>query len=162
MRYSCAVPWLLIGLLAASTVPPYLELRNRRRPTQVYVLDMGLFVGMLVAGWAAIASGPASSPPTWGILLVLAAILIRCGTVPALILGGGVFPQPGVMSRQRATERILKDRESRVKGAELSRPAVVPDVASYRVVEAPHQRSGAAAQGRSPGPSFMALSQGPR
>src|SRR5216683_5509326 len=46
--FSCNVPWVLIGLLAVSTVPPYLELRNRRRPSRVYLLHMGLFVGLLV------------------------------------------------------------------------------------------------------------------
>jgi len=82
--FSTKDPWVLIGLLAALTIPPYVELRNRGRPTRVYLLHMGLFVGLLVAGWAAIESGgPWSSPPTWGILLVLAAVLIRCGTVPA-------------------------------------------------------------------------------
>ena len=36
--------------LAISTVPPYVELLNRRRPTRVYSLHMTLFVGLLVAG----------------------------------------------------------------------------------------------------------------
>ena len=31
-------------------------------------------------------------------------------TLAALILGGGFFPQPGVASRQRAAEEILRDR----------------------------------------------------
>jgi NADH-quinone oxidoreductase subunit M len=81
--FSSRDPWLLIALLAVSTVPPYLELRNRGRPTRVYLLHMGLFVSLLVLGWAAVGSGRSSPPPTWGILLLLAAILIRCGTVPA-------------------------------------------------------------------------------
>ncbi|HEY7424681.1 MAG TPA: proton-conducting transporter membrane subunit [Gemmataceae bacterium] len=33
-------------------------------------------------------------------------------TLAALLLGGGLFPQPGVSSRQRAAEEILKDRKS--------------------------------------------------
>ncbi len=59
-------------------------------------------------------------------------------TLAALILGGGVFPQPGVMSRQRATERILEDRESRMRAAELDRPADPTDVASNSGVHAAH------------------------
>jgi NADH-quinone oxidoreductase subunit M len=34
-------------------------------------------------------------------------------TLSALILGGGLFPQPGVSSRQRAAEEILEDRRER-------------------------------------------------
>ncbi len=56
-------PWLLIALLAASTVPPYVELLNRGRPTRLYLLHMGLFVGLLVFGWTAVESQlPASVP----------------------------------------------------------------------------------------------------
>ena len=83
--FSCKEPWILIGLLAVSTVPPYVELRNRRRPTRVYVLHMALFVGLLVLGWAAVNSTAeprhrARGGPT---APLLAAILVRCGTVPA-------------------------------------------------------------------------------
>jgi len=65
--FSSKEPWVLIGLLAALTVPPYVELRDRGRPTRVYVLHMGLFVGLMVAGWAAVETGgPSSPPPAWG------------------------------------------------------------------------------------------------
>jgi len=77
-------PWLLIGLFAASTVPPYVELLNRGRPTRLYVLHMSLFVGLLVFGWAAVESqGSASRAPWWACLSLMAAVLVRCGTVPA-------------------------------------------------------------------------------
>ena len=83
--FTSSVPWVLIGLLALSTLPPYIELRNRGRPTRVYVLHMALFVGLLVLGWSAVelagrGTGPA---PWWAIVPLLAAILVRCGTVPA-------------------------------------------------------------------------------
>jgi NADH-quinone oxidoreductase subunit M len=83
--FSCKEPWVLIGLLAVSTVPPYLELRNRGRPTRVYVLHMALFVGLLVGGWAAVEAGGRASGRTawWVIIPLVAAILVRCGTVPA-------------------------------------------------------------------------------
>src|SRR5262249_48127682 len=35
-------PWVLIGLLAAGTVPGYVELAHRGKPTRVYVLHMAL------------------------------------------------------------------------------------------------------------------------
>jgi NADH-quinone oxidoreductase subunit M len=77
-------PWLLIGLLAASTIPPYVELLNRGRPTRIYVLHMALFVGLLVLGWAVVESrGPSAAAPWWVSLALMAAVLVRCGTVPA-------------------------------------------------------------------------------
>jgi NADH-quinone oxidoreductase subunit M len=83
--FSCKEPWVLIGLLVVSTIPPYVELKIRRRTTRVYVLHMGLFVALLVLGWAAVeASGGASGqPPWWAMIPLLLAILILCGTVPA-------------------------------------------------------------------------------
>jgi NADH-quinone oxidoreductase subunit M len=83
--FSCLVPWVLVGLLVVSTVPPYVELVNRGRPTRVYLLHMALFVVLLVTGWAAVEfSGyPAVPPPWWAIVPLVAGILIRCGTVPA-------------------------------------------------------------------------------
>ena len=82
--FSCKEPWVLVGLLVASTVAPYLELRRRERPTRVYLLHMGLFVGLLIAGWAGVeAAVVPGEPPTWAILLLLTAVLVRCGTVPA-------------------------------------------------------------------------------
>ena len=38
-------------------------------------------------------------------------------TLAAMILGGGLFPQPGVTTRELAAEEILKDRESRAQQA---------------------------------------------
>jgi NADH-quinone oxidoreductase subunit M len=82
--FSCTEPWVLIGLLAAETVPGYLELRNRGKPTRVYLLHMGAFVGLLVLGWAfADPSAGAGTQTAWATVPLLAAVLIRCGTVPA-------------------------------------------------------------------------------
>jgi NADH-quinone oxidoreductase subunit M len=83
--FSCKEPWVLIGLLSVSTVPPYVELLNRGRPTRLYVLHMGLFIGLLVLGWLAAGSAIPSRAPAawWATLPLLGAILIRCGTVPA-------------------------------------------------------------------------------
>jgi NADH-quinone oxidoreductase subunit M len=83
--FSCKEPWVLIGLLTVSTIPPYVELLNRGRPTRVYVLHMALFVVLLVMGWAIVEFNARSSEPTawWATIPLLAAILVRCGTVPA-------------------------------------------------------------------------------
>jgi len=77
---SCKEPWGVIALLIAGTVPPFVEMRNRGRTTRFFTLHMGLFIILLVAGWALFESGWV--PPAWGIGLLTAAILIR----------GGIFP----------------------------------------------------------------------
>jgi NADH-quinone oxidoreductase subunit M len=84
--FSCKEPWVLIGLLGLMTVPPYVELRNRGRPTRVYVLHMALYLGLTAAGWAAVESGVrggSGAAPAWAVVLLAAGILIRCGAIPA-------------------------------------------------------------------------------
>ncbi len=83
--FSCREPWILIGLLASSTILPYVELRIRHRPTRLYVFHMALFVGLLVLGWSAVSasSGTTAAAPWWATVPLVAAILVRCGTVPA-------------------------------------------------------------------------------
>jgi NADH-quinone oxidoreductase subunit M len=80
---SCRAPWGVIGLLAAQTVPPFLELRGRKRSTRVFVLHMLLSVGLLAAGWALIdAEGPKSTHSIWAVGMLMAGVLIRSGSVP--------------------------------------------------------------------------------
>jgi NADH-quinone oxidoreductase subunit M len=83
--FSCKEPWILIGLLAVSTIPPFVELLNRGRPTRVYLLHMALFVGLLVLGWSAVGlnQDPSGRATWWATVPLLTAILVRCGTVPA-------------------------------------------------------------------------------
>jgi NADH-quinone oxidoreductase subunit M len=85
LTFSCKEPWVLIALLAISTLPPYVELRNRRRPTRLYILHMALFVGLLIVGWSAVTlgGGPRRAAPWWAAVPLLVAVLVRCGTVPA-------------------------------------------------------------------------------
>ncbi len=81
--FTCQPGWILVGLLAISCVPPYIELVNRRKPTRLYVIHMGLFVGLLIIGWAGVqfSTGSALGLGISSVPLMLA-ILIRCGTVP--------------------------------------------------------------------------------
>lgn len=80
---SCKDPWGIIGLLALGTIPPYLELRQRRKSTRCYTLHMGLFLTLLVVGWAWISRVPADQPaPLAAILAVMLAVLIRSGCIP--------------------------------------------------------------------------------
>jgi NADH-quinone oxidoreductase subunit M len=84
--FACLEPWPLVALLAVGTVPPYLELRDRRKPTRVYVLHMALFVGLLVGGAAGLSSGG-----EWAPALLMAAVLVRSGTVPAHLWVADLF-----------------------------------------------------------------------
>jgi NADH-quinone oxidoreductase subunit M len=82
--FSCKEPWVLIVLMTTATIPPYIELKNRGRPTRVYALHMTLFVGLLVFGWAIVERNGHSEAPAWWVTFpLLAAILLRCGTFPA-------------------------------------------------------------------------------
>ncbi len=81
--FSCRASWMLIALLSAATIPPYVELRRRDRCTRVYVLHMTAFVGLLVLGWAWLSVIDVNS--SW--VLIPGAIL----TVAAL-LRSGIFP----------------------------------------------------------------------
>jgi NADH:ubiquinone oxidoreductase subunit 4 (subunit M) len=81
--FACKAPWAIVALLAAATVPPYMELRDRNKPTRVYVIHMALFVALLVAGQAIQSFGgdPLRRSPL-AALLLMTAVLIRSGIVP--------------------------------------------------------------------------------
>lgn len=80
---ACRHPWLIIVLLAVATIPPWLELRKRGRCTRVFVMHMGLFVTLLVAGQAL--AGPTATSAIQPILagcLLTAGALLRSGVCP--------------------------------------------------------------------------------
>lgn len=80
---SCKNPWAIAGLLAVRIVPIILELRSRRRPVRVFALHMGLFVGLMFAGLALVESqGAGSTVFLVGVILLMAAVLIRSGVCP--------------------------------------------------------------------------------
>jgi NADH-quinone oxidoreductase subunit M len=80
---SCRQPWILIGLLAAGTVHPVVELRARGKPQRVYVLHMAAFVALLVGGQALLTFPLAHSLPRLAATaLLMAAVLIRSGIFP--------------------------------------------------------------------------------
>lgn len=71
-------------LLVLCVIPPFLELRNRGKPTRVYVLHMGAFVGLLLLGWTMMHfAGDDPNAISWASLPILVALLIRCGVAPA-------------------------------------------------------------------------------
>lgn len=82
--FSCRAPWGIIGLLGAQLIPPWLELRARRRSTRNFTFHMLVFLGLLVAGRTMIErQGLSAGDNTLAIGMLAAAVLIRCGVVPA-------------------------------------------------------------------------------
>lgn len=81
--FSCRASWMLVLLLAVATIPPWLEMRRRGRCTRIYTLHMGIFVILLVSGWALLQWShlPGEVPLLAGALLT-AAVLLRSGIVP--------------------------------------------------------------------------------
>jgi NADH-quinone oxidoreductase subunit M len=81
--FSCKNAWGIIGLLAAQTILPYMELRTRGRPTRIYVLHMALFVLLMVIGQAFVTlEGEGRMHTLWAIVPLLAAVLVRSGIAP--------------------------------------------------------------------------------
>lgn len=81
--FSCLEPWGIIALLAVGTIPPYLELRERGKPTHVYIIHMALFILLLVVGWTfAEIEGDGRVHTLWVIVPLLGAILVRSGIAP--------------------------------------------------------------------------------
>jgi NADH-quinone oxidoreductase subunit M len=80
---ACQEPWGVIALLSIGTVPLYLELRDRGKPTHVYILHMGLFIAMLIAGWTLVQiEGHRQVHSLWAVLPLVIAVLIRSGIAP--------------------------------------------------------------------------------
>lgn len=73
--------WLLIVLLAAGCIPPYLELRARGKPTRVYVLHMAAFLMLLAGGWSFLETEGRTHTLAALIPLMLA-VFIRSGIAP--------------------------------------------------------------------------------
>lgn len=81
--FSCQEAWGVIGLMTAATVPPWLELRARGKPTRVYVLHAALFAALMIAGQAGVEwEGSGEAHSLWFVGLLLAAVLVRSGIVP--------------------------------------------------------------------------------
>ncbi len=80
---SCRAPWGVVALLAAQTIPPFVELRQRGRSTRVFVAHMGLCIALLVAGQALLEmDGDGGGRSLWAIGFLSAAVLIRSGCAP--------------------------------------------------------------------------------
>jgi NADH-quinone oxidoreductase subunit M len=81
--FACKDPLPLIALLAAGTIPPYVELTNQHKPTRVYLLHAAVFLAFLGVGSFAFAPTRVPGSQVWAATALAAALLIRCGIVPA-------------------------------------------------------------------------------
>jgi NADH-quinone oxidoreductase subunit M len=80
---SCRAPWGVIALLTLQTLPPCIELRSRGRSPRVFIVHMAMFVALMAGGWAMISTeDPQSSHSIWAISMLIAAVLIRSGSIP--------------------------------------------------------------------------------
>jgi NADH-quinone oxidoreductase subunit M len=89
---SCRASWVLILLLSIAVFPPWLEMKRRERCTRVYTLHMGLFVGLLVAGYGLYRiSGGAESYALVAGAILAAAALLRSGVLPVHVWTTDLF-----------------------------------------------------------------------
>jgi NADH-quinone oxidoreductase subunit M len=80
---TCRNPWGLIGLMALHSLPPYLELRARGKPTRAYVLHMAIFLAALALGWAVVEwEGRQRTHTLLAVVPLLVAVLVRTGSIP--------------------------------------------------------------------------------
>jgi NADH-quinone oxidoreductase subunit M len=80
---SCHDPWLLIVLLTLSILPPWLELRQRGQSSRVFLIHMGLFIALLLAGWSLVSESNGSYTASGlSAALLTAATLLRAGVAP--------------------------------------------------------------------------------
>jgi len=81
--FVCEDGWGIVALLALATVPPYLELKAREKPTRVYLIHMGAFVALLVVGYGfAEHMGHQALHSVSAVVPLLLAIFIRSGIAP--------------------------------------------------------------------------------
>ena len=80
---SCRSSWTLVALLSLATVPPWIEMRNRKHCTRIYSLHMGTFVLLLSLGYGLLQFRSSSEDPALlaGALLT-GATLLRSGIAP--------------------------------------------------------------------------------
>lgn len=84
--FACLDPWPLILLLALGLVPPLLEMRQRSKPTRVFLLHMFIFVALLLSGWLAV-----EQQWSFGYILLMGAVLVRSGAVPGHLWVADLF-----------------------------------------------------------------------
>ena len=83
--FSCEDPWSVISLLGIGTIPPIIELVDRRKPVRVFLLHMIAFICLMAMGWWFVEreGGTLQRVHTlWAIVPLLLAVFIRSGIAP--------------------------------------------------------------------------------
>jgi len=70
---------LLVGVLSVSVLLPWWDLKSRGQRTRGYVIYLGLFLVLLLAGWFNLSASPRSP---WPVVSLTLAFLLRGGIVP--------------------------------------------------------------------------------
>lgn len=81
--FAAASPWGVVAMMSLGALPPYVELLQRRKPSRVYLVHMGLFVVLLILGQYGVSRAGSRADEALGpILLLTAATLLRSGVAP--------------------------------------------------------------------------------
>lgn len=75
-------PWGIVLGLSLSTLPVWVELKNRKQSTRVFVIYMAAMTLLLVVGQAATSLTRAGDVPWFGGFCLTAGLLLRCGIFP--------------------------------------------------------------------------------
>lgn len=87
--FSCRAGWMLIALLAVSTIPIWFELKVRRgQSTRVYTLHMALFIVCIVTGYALLPANAAEQMESPTMATLIAGALLTVGA----LLRSGIAP----------------------------------------------------------------------
>ena len=78
--FGATEPWVLIGLLTAGTIPPFVTLIRRNESTRAYCLHMGMFITLMISGWSLVEAD--ATLTSAAAVLLFGAVLVRCGTFP--------------------------------------------------------------------------------
>lgn len=79
---SCKETWLLIALLVLNTIPMYIDLRTRRKSTRVFLVHIGFSLVLMTTGAACYEWSTSDFGRGAGIVMLVAAVLIRSGCAP--------------------------------------------------------------------------------
>jgi NADH-quinone oxidoreductase subunit M len=80
--FSCKTPWILIGLVAVGTIPPYWDLYSRKEPTRAFTLHMAAYILLLVVGQGIVQLEGPGKHSLWAIIPLIIAVFIRSGIAP--------------------------------------------------------------------------------
>jgi NADH-quinone oxidoreductase subunit M len=80
---SCTNTGLIVSFLGLSIFPLWFELRDRNQSTRIYLLHMGLYVALLLAGWLLLDFYSGNEAiALLATILLLTASLLRAGVIP--------------------------------------------------------------------------------